>query len=84
MNTTLENTNNPLQELISDEIYNLLESKNLINSKLVRDYVMRKKFKSMRAGKVSVSDAIDRLRDEYPYLQYDSIRKIIYSNKFND
>jgi len=84
MATTSNNQNNPLSELISDEIYCLLDSKNLINSKLVRDYEMRKKFKNMRASRVPVSSAIQTLQDEYPYLQYDSIRKIIYSNKFND
>lgn len=76
--------NNPLSGLVSDEIFELLYSKNLINTKLVRDYDMRKKFKKMRSERVSVSEAIENLRDEYPYLQYDSIRKIIYSNKFNE
>ncbi len=70
--------NNPLSDLISDEIYNLLESKGLINEKSVRDYIIRKKFKSLREEKLSASDAIDVLRDEYPYLQFDTIRKIVY------
>jgi hypothetical protein len=71
-------TNNPLSDLISDEIYNLLESKGLINEKSVRDYIIRKKFKSLRDEKLSASDAIDALRNEYPYLQFDTIRKIVY------
>lgn len=70
--------NNPLSDLISDEIYNLLESKGLINEKSVRDYIIRKKFKSLREEKLSASDAIDVLRNEYPYLQFDTIRKIVY------
>ncbi len=75
---------NPLSDLISDDVYELLRSKNLINEKLVRDFSMRRKFKNLRSRKVSVSEAIERIREDYPYLQYDSIRKIIYSNKFND
>lgn len=72
------NYNNPLSDLISDEIYELLNSRNLINEKSVRDYQIKKKFKVLRAEKVSASDAIERIREEYPYLQFDSIRKIIY------
>ena len=70
--------NNPLADLISDDIYDLLESRGLINEKSVRDYQIRKKFKHLRSTKVSASDAIDHLREEYPYLQFDTIRKIVY------
>lgn len=70
--------NNPLSDLISDEIFDLLESQGLIDEKAVRDYQIRKKFKQLRAGKVSAGDAIDAIREEYPYLQFDTIRKIVY------
>ena len=70
--------NNPLADLISDEIYELLETRGLINEKSVRDYQIRKKFKALRDQKVSASDAIDVIREEYPYLQFDTIRKIVY------
>ncbi len=70
--------NNPLADLISDEIYELLNSRGLINEKSVRDYQIRKKFKYLREQKVSASEAIDRLREDYPYLQFDTIRKIVY------
>ncbi len=69
---------NPLADLVSDEIYQVLSSRGLIDEKSVRDYIIRKKFKALRAKKVSASDAIDSLRDEYPYLQFDTIRKIVY------
>ncbi|MCE1189398.1 MAG: hypothetical protein LWX56_09680 [Ignavibacteria bacterium] len=69
---------NPLSELISDEIYELLTEHGLIDDKAVRDYQIRKKFKMMRATKVSAGDAIDAIREEYPYLQFDTIRKIVY------
>jgi hypothetical protein len=71
-------SNNPLSDLISDEIYELLNSRGLINEKSVRDYQIRNKFKELRARKLSASDAIDALRNEYPYLQFDTIRKIVY------
>lgn len=70
--------NNPLADLISDDIYDLLESRGLINEKSVRDYQIRKKFKQLRSSKISASEAIDTLRTEYPYLQFDTIRKIVY------
>ena len=73
-----DNLDNPIPDLINDDIYELLNSRGLINHKSVRDYQIRKKFKSLRATKLSASDAIDILREDYPYLQFDTIRKIVY------
>ena len=69
---------NPLSELISDDIYEMLSSHGLIDEKSVRDFQIRKKFKHLRASKVSAGDAIDAIREHYPYLQFDTIRKIVY------
>ncbi len=77
-NLNLINNQNPLAELINDDVYNILTSRGLIDEKSVRDYIIRKKFKSLRASKISASDAIESLRNEYPYLQFDTIRKIVY------
>ena len=78
MKTIKSKIDNPLSDLISDDIYELLNSKGLIDEKSVRDYQIRNKFKELRATKLSASDAIDALREEYPYLQFDTIRKIVY------
>ena len=71
--------NNPLSDLISDEIFELLESRGLIPERAVRDYRIRMKFKALRAQKIRTGDAIDSLREEYPYLQFDTIRKIVHN-----
>lgn len=78
------NLKNPIPELISDEIYNILMQHKLIDEKAVRDYLIRKKFKELRAKKISAGDAIDFIRQEYPYLQFDTIRKIVYQMSKND
>jgi hypothetical protein len=69
---------NPLSELISNDIYELLSSHGLIDEKSVRDFQIRRKFKQLRSSKVSAGDAIDAIREHYPYLQFDTIRKIVY------
>ncbi len=69
---------NPLAELISDDVYDVLETHNLLNEKSVRDFQIRRKFRYMREEDVPAYDAIEQLRDEYPYLQFDTIRKIVY------
>ncbi len=71
---------NPIPELINDEIYSLLNSRGLINEKSVRDYLIKKRFRDLREAKVRASEAIDSLREEYPYLQFDTIRKIVYQS----
>ncbi len=78
MNTIKAKIENPLSDLISDEIFELLDVHGLIDEKAVRDYQIRKKFKQLRSSKVSAGDAIDSIREEYPYLQFDTIRKIVY------
>ena len=69
---------NPLAGLVDDEVYTVLERHNLLSDKGVRDYQIRKKFRAMRRDDVAAYDAIEQLREEYPYLQFDTIRKIVY------
>jgi hypothetical protein len=78
MKEVIAKIDNPLADLISDEIYDLLDSQGLIDEKAVRDYQIRKRFKLLRSTKVSAGDAIDTIREDYPYLQFDTIRKIVY------
>ncbi len=82
MEAVIISERNPLAELISDDIYSLLTSRGLIDEKSVRDYIIRKKFKNMRSKKISASDSIEALRVEYPYLQFDTIRKIVYQPNY--
>lgn len=69
---------NPLSGLIDDEIYEVLETHNLLNEKGIRDYQIRKAFRKMRNKDVPAYEAIEQLREDYPYLQFDTIRKIVY------
>jgi hypothetical protein len=77
MKEVIAKIENPLSDLISDDIFELLDSHGLIDEKAVRDYQIRKKFKQLRASKISAGDAIDTIREDYPYLQFDTIRKIV-------
>jgi len=74
----MSETYNPLADLISNEVYELLQKKGLINEKSVRDFQIRQRFKELRENKMRAGEAIEALRKEYPYLQFDSIRKIVY------
>jgi len=69
---------NPLDGLISEEVFSILDDNNLLSEKGVRDYQIRRSFRTMRLNNVPAFDAIELLRDEYPYLQFDTIRKIVY------
>lgn len=69
---------NPLSGLVPSNVYALLEEHNLLNEKGVRDYQIRQQFLSMRSDNVPASEAIEELRGQHPYLQFDTIRKIVY------
>jgi len=78
MNELKAKIDNPLSDLISNEIYELLHSHGLIDEKSVRDFQIRKRFRQLRAYKLSAGEAIDTIMENYPYLQFDTIRKIVY------
>ncbi len=68
---------NPLKGYISDSVFKFLVKNNLLNEKGVRDFKIRNKFSSLKQ-KHSTQNAIEILQTDYPYLQYETIRKIIY------
>lgn len=69
---------NPLAEFVSDDLYALLERHHLLSEKGLRDYVIRARFRALREAQLAAGDAIETLREEYPYLQFDTLRKIVY------
>ncbi len=71
---------NPLSDILSDELYQKLMENSLLDYKAVRDYQIKRRFKDLR-NYMSVGDAIEKIQDEYPYLRFDTIRKIVYNAK---
>ena len=69
---------NPLSGLISEDVYALLAEHNLLSEKGVRDYQIRKEFRLLRKRNIPAYEAIEELREQHPYLQFDTIRKIVY------
>jgi hypothetical protein len=70
---------NPLSDLIPDELYYLLRTNDLINEKGLRDFIIRRVYQQLReVRQLNRGDAIEELQAIYPYLQVDTIRKIIY------
>lgn len=79
----MKNGFNPLVDLIDDETYQILSQLGLLNEIKVRDYSIQKEFRALRKKKISAGDAIEQIRNEYPYLQFDTIRKIVYTPNGN-
>lgn len=70
---------NPLASIIPDTLFHTLWGMNLLNRKTIRDIEMKRKYVCLRREGYASADAIDLLLQEYPYLQFDTLRKIIYS-----
>ena len=75
----LISSDNPLRDLIDDQTFLELERHKLFSEKAIRDYQIRRMFKDMRQS-MSAGDAIDRIREMHPYLQFDTVRKIVYQS----
>lgn len=76
--TSAPDSENPLEGLVSEDVYQRLVEHNLLNEKGVRDFRIREAFRQMRHRDTPAYEAIEALREEYPYLQFDTIRKIVY------
>jgi hypothetical protein len=72
---------NPIRQILPDDLFSVLLELNLINRKVLRDFEIKRKYKLMRRQGLKSNEAIDSLLDQYPYLQFDTVRKIIYSIK---
>ncbi len=69
---------NPIRDFVSDEVLSKLRAHRLLDEKQLRDYHIRQIFKDAREQRLSAADAIEYVQREYPYLQFDTIRKIVY------
>ncbi len=72
---------NPIQNILPDEMYSRLLNMGLLNKKAIRDIEIKKQFVCLRRLGMNSVEAIEIILSEYPYLQFDTIRKIIYSVK---
>ena len=68
---------NPLSELIDDDVFDKLKKYKLLDEKAIRDFKIRQMYKDMRR-EMSTGEAIDKIQELFPYLQFDTIRKIVY------
>lgn len=73
-----ESTINPLKDLISDDLFLKLMDLGVLDEKGLRDHAIRERFRALRMKGMSTGAAIEMLREDYPYLQFDTLRKIIY------
>lgn len=73
---------NPIPHIIPDALFSQLYAMNLLNDKRLRDFEMRYMYEQYKKEMPSY-EAIERVRDDYPYLQFDTVRKIIYSVKMS-
>lgn len=70
---------NPIYQIVSDELYSTLVELNLLNQKVIRDFQIKRRYLELRTDGQRSAEAIETILQEYPYLQFDTVRKIIYS-----
>lgn len=68
---------NPLKTHLSDKVYQFLISNNLLREKGIRDYHIRNRFFSLKQ-ELPTHMVLETIQNEFPYLQYETIRKIVY------
>ncbi|MGE5432037.1 MAG: hypothetical protein ACM3QX_13230 [Syntrophomonadaceae bacterium] len=73
-------TLNPLEDLISKDIFELLHKEGLLNKKKVREYQIIAKYRQLRSMEISMQEAMGMLLEEFPDLGSETITKLIYYN----
>lgn len=68
---------NPLKKHLTDDAFQFLIENNLLREKGLRDFHIRKQFNNLKKNHPTYL-VIEKIQDDYPYLQYETIRKIIY------
>lgn len=74
---------NPLKKHLTDDAFQFLIENNLLREKGLRDFHIRKQFNNLKK-KHPTYLVIEKSQDDYPYLQYETIRKIIYQKPENN
>ena len=74
----LNNAGNILRDIMTDEQFTQLRRLGLLNEKALRDFHIRKTFKELRNQHLGAHHAIEKLQMMYSYLQFDTLRKIVY------
>lgn len=72
---------NPIKQIVNDDLYVKLIQLNLLNEKVIRDFQIKRRYLELRRTGLRSAEAIEAVLDDYPYLQFDTVRKIIYSVK---
>jgi len=69
--------NNIIPEILSDDLFDKLWELDLFDEVKLRNYKIRKEYQKLRREKIKSPAAIEMLLTEYPYLQFDTVRKIV-------
>lgn len=69
---------NPIPELMDDRTFRALAERKLLDRNGLRNYLIRRRFWSMRSDGVPAADALESLHKEHSYLQFDTLRKLVY------
>lgn len=71
-------SSNPVPELLDDDTFRDLAERKLLDRNGLRNYLIRRRFWAMRADGVPAAKALERLHEDFSYLQFDTLRKLVY------
>ena len=68
---------NEIPELIPDDLFELLQKKQLFHKINLRNYLLKRDFRIMKT-KMSTDEAISRLKKKHPDLSYSTLIDYVY------
>lgn len=68
---------NPLSEIITDEQFEQLQKKGVLDFIAIRNIGIKQEYTRLRGMKISSDSCIETLMNDYPSLAFETIRKIV-------
>jgi len=68
---------NPFREFLTDEHFDILLKRGFLNKVRIRNLNIKTKYKKLRAQGMKSDDAIELINQEYPYVTFTTIKKVV-------
>ena len=68
------------KRVMTEDDFNKMISDGLATPARLEHIEMKIMYRELRKAGIRAGDAIDKVRDRYSHLQFDTIRKIVYNN----
>lgn len=69
---------NIISDIVDDATFKKLFDSRLLDAISLRNYAIRKQYRRLREKNMPSPSCLELIQQEYPYLNFDSLKRIVY------